>query len=206
MLYAIPLVDEEILDPKEFKIFWIPYVELRMKLGKKERAYCFDYIIPKILDDPLLYVALMRNPKDFNMTQMPPKAGKIIKVDDINGKALFDIIFKIRDASIKYSELAKQTAKKLLRKSVIQLLIPVQTRDSKKLSLYEEFQQVLVILEAAGFMEDNIEYLGERFFYWPIAIHTKENVVFELALKRTPSNSYTQIHKKFNLIKILEEL
>lgn len=168
--------------------------------SSKEHEMCFDAYTPPKIGQPEAYVLLMRNPKHVKVESGKPPIGLILE-PIVNGKHIFEILKELKKIASKFVEEASEAMRRIPRRIIHQLFIPLQAAEARKLTASDEYIQIFSLLDAIELEYDSI-FISEEILYWPLLIHQKENVVFEPALQENPSRSYTYIHKKFNLVKI----
>jgi len=202
--FAKPKVDiKKLLDIPNYIIVWIPMIKIAYTTQKKKKEMCFDSFTPPKLNIPDAYVWFMRNPKHFKVAEGEIPHGILLE-PLVDGKKILSILREIIMISSKFVNEARKSLSKISKRYMLQLLIPAQYPESKKLKASEKYLQLYALLDAIGINEDS-QYISEEKIYWPILIDKKENIVFELALKKDPSFSYTEVQKKFDLYNIILE-
>lgn len=202
MQFAKAKVDlEKLLEKdKSFVLVWIPMIKIKYATDSKHYEMCFDAYTPSKIGQPEAYVLLMRNPKYVKIETGRPHIGVILE-PLVDGRHIFEILKELRKIASKFVEEASEAMRRIPRRIIFQLFIPLQAAEAKKIAASEDYIQIFSLLDAIE-LEPHSEYISEEILYWPLLIHKKENVVFEPALQDSPSRSYTHLHKKFDLVKV----
>jgi len=204
--YAKPKISlKNIRSDENLFLIWIPMRKITYRTGGKERSMCFDAFTPVKIGVTEAFVWLMRNPRDFRLVEDNIPYG-IVLPSLISGQRILDILKRIKAETLRALEEVGDTLTKITKRYVVQLLsiFPAQRMESKKLEPYEKWLPIYTLIDAAD-IDFDTEFVSEDLIYWPIIISKKTGDVFEIALKKEPSQSYGHIHRKHNLIKIALE-
>ena len=201
MQFAKPKIDlQRIIEKDEhFVLFWIPMIRIVYTAGTKKYEMCFDSHTPPKLGLPEAYVLLMRNPRHVKIIKKKPNIGTVLE-PLTDGKSILRSLKELKKIASRFVDEARRAMHNIPRKLILQLFMPVQAAEAKKISASDQYIQIYALLDAVN-IRDNTEYVSEDTIYWPILIHQKEQIVFEPALQEEPSKSYTYLHQRFDLVK-----
>jgi len=204
--YAKPKVSLEkfAFDP-HFFLMWVPMVKIVYRTGKKKREMCFDAFTPVKIKITEAFVWLMRNPKHFRVVEGDISLGVILPAL-IFGDKILEILKRVKAETLRVIEEVGDTLTKISKRYIIQLLsiFPAQYLESRKLKPYEKWIPIFTLIDAIG-IDFDTEFISEDLIYWPLLIDVARSEVYEIALKSEPSQSYSHIHKEYDLIKIASE-
>ena len=204
MRYALPKIRlKEVSLRGECLIVWVPMIKIWYKTGKKKKEMCFDGYTPVKLDNVEAFLWFMRNPKHFKVREGKIDIGVVLP-SLTNGRHILEKIKELRHRALEFIVEAGDSLTKIPRRYMLQLLIPAQAPESKKLKISERYFPIFALIDAIKITEVT-EYLSEKVIYWPLVIDMRNGVVFEPALKKDISYSYTEVHKRFNILKLIEE-
>jgi len=199
--YAVSKIElSRFKDVEDIIVLWVPYVKITYITDDKKKEMCFDGFFPPKIGDTEIYVWLMRNPKHFKVEEGDITYGHKLPLL-VDGKTIFREIQELRAKALKIIWEAGDTVTKIPKRSMLQLFIPAQFPESKKLKLSERYFPIFALIDAAGITAYS-GYVSEETIYWPIIVDTTEDIVYEPALKKDKSFSYTELHKRFNIVEI----
>jgi len=196
---AVPKVSLDRIESARGRIVWIPMTNISYRTGGRKFRMCFDAFTPVKLRMPEAFVWFMRNPKHFSVRTESTVYGNILS-PLIGGEKIIMTLKKIKETTLEVVKEVEDTLIRMQKRYLLHALsiIPAQYTESKKLKKYEKWISIYTLLDAAN-IDFDTEYLSEELIYWPLLIDTKENIVYELALKLKPSRSYSEVHQKYRL-------
>ncbi|GEM_PF-3806798 len=202
MWFAKPRIDihKVMRKDRDFILVWIPMIKITYITKSKKYEMCFDGYTPPKLNQPEAYVLLMRNPRHIKAERGRPDIGIILE-PLTDGRRIFEVLKELKKIAFRFVEETREAMRKIPRRLILQLFVPAQVAEAKKIATSDEYIQIYALLDAINIEQDS-KYVSEEILYWPLLIHHKEKIVFEPALQDSPSKSYTYLHQKFDLVEI----
>ncbi len=204
MLYAKPKIDlRKIEEIGELIVVWLPMKKIKYRAGWRSKEMCFDAFTPVKIGTPEAYVWFMRNPKHVRIVRGEITVGRPLP-SLIDGPRILDILIRLKAIATSFVAKTEETMSGILKKHILQLVVPAQIVGSKKLRSIEQYVPIFELLDSIGIGVDS-KYISDETVMWPLVIDTKERIAYEPALQVEPSKSYTEAIRKHGLIEAIGE-